>query len=87
VGALKENADALHFVNEAYKHCKPIATEGEGVEFLKVSYWGSKLLTGDTADKSLSDKGVIINGKSEDFIKAISQHRFWERENKDNVPA
>lgn len=84
---LKDDADAIHFINEAYKHCKPIAVESEGMELIKSSYWGNKLLSDNTSDKDLSDKGVIINGKPEDFIKAIAQHRFWERETKDNVPA
>ena len=79
---LKDDADAIHFVNEAYKHCKPIAAEGEGVELIKASYWGSKLQGEDA-----SDKGIILNGKPRDFIKAIAQHRFWERENKGKVPA
>ena len=87
VATLKDDADAIHFVNEAYKHCKPIAAEGEGVALIKASYWGSKLLADDTPEQNLPAKGVIINGTSQDFIKAIAQHRFWERENRDKVPA
>ena len=29
--------DAIHFVNEAYKHCKAICTTGDGSEFLNVT--------------------------------------------------
>ena len=33
--ALSRNGDAVHFVLEAYKHCKAICTVGEGVELLR----------------------------------------------------
>ncbi len=59
---------AIEFINEAYKHCKPIAAEGDGSEVLKKSGIKGK------------DKGVLINASREDFVKAIAQHRFWERE-------
>jgi catalase len=32
---MKMQGDAINFVNEAFKHCKPIGAIGEGVEFLK----------------------------------------------------
>ena len=41
--------------------------------------------------KKLPDPGVITGTKSEasakDFISAIAQHRFWEREKARKVPA
>ena len=33
--ALSEEADAIEFVNEAFRHCKAIAATGEGVNFVK----------------------------------------------------
>jgi catalase len=38
VNALIAEADAIHFVNQAYKHCKSIAVDGYGVELLNNSY-------------------------------------------------
>lgn len=80
VDALKAEADAIHFVNEAYKHCKAIAASGESVEFLKLSY----------IDVNAKDEGLIIEkngGIEKSFVKAIAQHRFWDRENARKVPA
>ncbi len=64
--------DAMHFVNEAYKHCKAIAANGEGLDDLNQSSVSIKN----------KDAGVIIDKSAKDFIKAIAQHRFWERENR-----
>ena len=84
VQALINEPDALHFVNELYKHCKAIGADAEGVDLLKASYIGKKL-----ADKSDADAlaGIVMNASSKKFISAVAQHRFWEREKKHNVPA
>ncbi|RYE01819.1 MAG: catalase, partial [Sphingobacteriaceae bacterium] len=37
--------DALHFVDEAYRHCKAIAADKEGVDLLKASYLGKKVFS------------------------------------------
>jgi catalase len=79
VATLKTNSDAIHFVNEAYKHCKAICAEDEGAEIINVSYieLGAQ-----------SQPGIIIGkAPANKFIKAISQHRFWEREMERKVPA
>jgi catalase len=81
---LKMQGDAVHFINEAFKHCKPIAAIAEGVELLKTSdIKGVKL-----SDSSLqNDRGVVtaktpseLNEFAKSFIDAIAQHRFWMRE-------
>jgi len=71
--------DAIHFVNEAYKHCKAIAANGNGENFLNSTYAKN--------DNTTKDAGIIINKSVKDFIKAIAQHRFWERERARKVPA
>ena len=40
VQTLSADADAVHFVNEAYKHCKAIAATGDGADLLRASYVG-----------------------------------------------
>ena len=75
--ALIAESNAIDFVNEAYKHCKAIAANGDGVDLLNQSY---------TANKQ-SDAGLIIDKSVKDFIKAIAQHRFWEREKVRRVPS
>ncbi len=79
--ALSGEADAIHFVNEAFKHCKAISATGDGVNFLNETFAG----------KAENDKAVIT-GKSAGnaaaaFIKAIAEHRNWERESVRKVPA
>lgn len=85
VEALTKEGDAVHFIDEAYKHCKPLAFDGEGVELLNVSYSGQKV-------SNYPDAGVIIGqsnvkATATAFVKAIAQHRFWEREKAGKVPA
>ena len=75
--ALINEPDAIHFVNEAYKHCKAIAANGDGINLLKQSYAANKP----------ADAGLIIDKSAKDFIRAIAQHRFWEREKSRKVPA
>lgn len=81
VTTLGGEADAFHFVNEAYKHCKAIAAVGEGVNFLNDSFAG----------RAEGDKAVIlgknVNAAAADFINAIAQHRNWERETARKIPA
>ena len=78
---LLDNADAIHFINEAYRHCKPIATDETGL--LDQTYAGAKLKKGGAAAAGI----LAGNGKTNAFIKAIKQGRFWEREANDKVPA
>jgi hypothetical protein len=35
VTSLKSEAEAINFLNEAYKHCKPIAASAAGIELLE----------------------------------------------------
>lgn len=88
ITALTAEPDAIHFINETYKHCKAIAADGEGLELLNETYMGAKLKQG----KSNAIAGIITSKSSnpdsvaKDFIHAIAQHRFWEREKKDKIP-
>ena len=80
---LSEEADAIEFVNEAFRHCKAIAATGEGANFIKNETY---------AGRTESDKAVILSediGKetAQKFINAIAEHRNWERETARKVPA
>jgi catalase len=95
VELLKGEGKALHFIHEAYKHCKAIAATGMGMELLRASYLGRETIpdlnTG--GNPVVTDAGVIIGRDARlddvaaEFIKAIAQHRHWSREIKDQVPA
>ncbi len=81
VAVLAADPDAIHFVNEAYKHCKAICATGDGTALLNAAF----------IDLSMEDK-AIINGKKHadaaaQFIRAIAEHRNWERETERKVPA
>jgi catalase len=88
VAALTQEAEASEFVNEAHKHCKPIAASGAGVGLLAKSL-GQKFSEGNTTGKLIaSDQGVVTSrgpltaNFTAEFVKAIAQHRHWERENR-----
>jgi catalase len=80
VNALLAEADAIHFVTEAFKHCKAIAADKEGELLLQAAL-------PPTGKKEETPAGVLINQAPEAFITAIAGHRFWEREKKPDVPA
>lgn len=70
VNTLLEHAGAIHFVAEAYKHCKPIGADDNGSELIKKA----------VPQLKDSEDGVITEGNVEDFVAAIMLHRFWDRE-------
>ncbi|NBB23028.1 catalase [Runella sp. CRIBMP] len=90
VVSLEAEADAIHFLNEAFKHCKAIAADASALQVLRGTYFGSKIPENPHQTSQVLE-GVLINETSEaladDFIEAISQHRFWQREKKNKVPA
>jgi catalase len=87
VEALKQEAEAAEFVNEAYKHCKAIAASGAGVGFLATSLAGKFTETDESEDQASVNQGVVssrdaaISNVATSFIAAIAQHRHWAREN------
>jgi len=76
--ALAENDDVMEFINDAYKHCKVIGADGEATGLLSAAPFASKL--------NNNDEGIILATEAGtesfalDFIAAMAQHRFWERE-------
>lgn len=84
--SLKEDADAVHFINEAHKHCKAIAADGNGTELLEVTAVGMEMHKHNRSNDEHVVYGVLLNRSPQEFIDAIAQHRFWERE-KSSTPA
>ena len=79
IAALKSQKEVAEFINDAFKHCKYIAAEGEGKQILS--------LTDAAKDGKPADGGVLVaegtDKKLPDtFIKLMGTHRFWEREEK-----
>ncbi len=90
VATLKAEANAVHFLNEAYKHCKAIAVDQSAQDILEATYFANKLPEDDSESGAL-EEGLIVHSQprqlSSQFIKAIAMHRFWEREKPRKVPA
>ncbi|MFD2998919.1 catalase [Pontibacter toksunensis] len=94
IEALMKEGDALHFINEAFKHCKAIATSGSGIVLFKKAEVLGVNFADKTSGKVMSDKGVVTAGNDAEakefvvhFIEAIKEHRHWDREEKMMVPA
>ena len=83
IAALLSEPNAIHFVNEAYKHCKAIATGADGVAFLKETF----VKEIESKNLNMEELGVITDGNANKFIKCIANHRFWKREEIRKVPA
>jgi catalase len=87
VEALGANPDARDFVDEAYKHFKPVGALGEGVELLRAAGINHEMLTspGRRNGKTGGRFGVVIGegsdtrGFVEQFSQAVAQHRHWGR--------
>ena len=85
VATLAAMPDAIHFVNEAYRHCKAIAAEVDARPLLERTYFGSDLdtLPGLAGVFMESDRDQL----SALFKQGIAGHRYWEREKTRKVPA
>lgn len=84
--ALARDGDAMRFLMEAWRHCKPICVIGEAAELLQAVHDGEP-------DKV--PPGVVI-GRNEpgtraqlaqEFIAAIGRHRHWGRPGLEAVAA
>ncbi|VTU40895.1 Catalase HPII [Variovorax sp. PBS-H4] len=91
--AMARNGDAVHFVLEAYKHCKAICTVGEGVQLLSRLGIGAEpptdaagVVVAQTPTTNLGDNSAALK-IAHDFIAAIAKHRHWDRAHVEGVPA
>jgi catalase len=88
--SMKKQGYVIHFINETYKHCKPIGVTGDATElFAKTSID----INVSPEENATSNMGVVTAGKGaqltdflEKFKNAMLEHRFWDRE-KSSVPA
>jgi catalase len=76
--ALKQDDEALKFIQEMYKHCKVIAADRSGADLLHAAV--PKIsVEGETRQDNIAN-GILINRTPKEFIQAVAQHRFWGRE-------
>jgi catalase len=84
--ALAGDGNAVHFVLEAYRHCKTIGVIGEGAQLLR---------TLGTGGEGAAAAGVVIGRNdppsrpqfAQEFVAALAKHRHWSRANLESVPA
>jgi catalase len=88
---LKSEGEAIHFIDEAFKHCKTIAASSEGVDLLSASnIKGVNLAANGSV---AAEMGVITSYHADPqrlaqiFVDAIKEHRHWMRSTKKKVPA
>ena len=82
-----KDGDAVHFVREAYRHCKPLCIIGESVDILRS--------VGVALPDANVPPGLVIGTNepttrlqmAQDFIAAIARHRHWGRAGIEHVPA
>jgi catalase len=93
IAALLQQGDARQFIDEAYKHGKPIGAVAEGVDLLAATGMGRLLDPQGVAPGKLAGYGVII-GKgtglkkvADQFVAALTQHRFVNRTEVDQISA
>jgi catalase len=93
IGEMEKKGETIHFINEAFKHCKPIGATAEGIDLLANTQISEvKFAVGS---KVISDMGVVTIKDAKDlsefknvFKDAIAEHRHWIREEqKEMVPA
>jgi catalase len=85
VSALEADGDAVHWIQEAYKHCKAIAAHQEAVELLAYCEIDDATLAGEQTQGTVEDRGVVtgredIDGFAASFAAAIARHRHWDRD-------
>jgi catalase len=87
VATLESDPDAVHFINEAYRHCKAIAADDDAAQVLKATYFSKKVPAAEKDNEEGVLVGKDISKLSQQFISAIAMHRFWDREKSRKVPA
>ena len=90
VATVEADADAVHFLNQAFRHCKAIAADASAMQVIEATYFANKL-AGEFTEENALMEGIVISDDpqmlADLFVKAISRHRFWHREKKRKIPA
>jgi catalase len=83
VQVLMKKGKALHFIREAFLHCKTIAAVGAGVDLLREAQLDSYAQAEE--ERITSREGVVVTRRGdpaqlvEQFLAAIAEHRHWSR--------
>lgn len=80
VEMLQKEDKVIEFLNDAYKHCKVIGAEKEGIELLNHTNFILKLSDENRIENGVITSEVPENNLPQDFIDAMGNHRVWNRE-------
>ncbi|WP_412465945.1 catalase [Pedobacter sp. KLB.chiD] len=87
---LEAEANAVHFLNEAFKHCKAIAADATAIQVLEATYFYKKL-PDEYSEETVLREGILVSDDRSSladlFTRMIAQHRFWDREVPRKIPA
>ncbi len=93
IDTLKMDSEVLNFINEAFRHYKPISASGEGIDLLMQSGLKGVDLS-QSNGKVSTDAGIVTSREASDmeafsksFLDAIKEHRHWMRSQKAMVSA
>ncbi|HVL37879.1 MAG TPA: catalase [Fimbriimonadaceae bacterium] len=95
VESLLSSGDALHWLNETFKHCKPICATNEGIHLLESASLKNVQVAAEHARAGHANDHGVVTARGEDavqmvseaFLTALAAHRFWNRPMIDQVPA
>jgi catalase len=87
-GRWTQEADAIEFVKDAFKHCKTIGASGEGVGLLEAA----RIPVGGPDDPDPADEATIVidrmsRAAGARFVASMARHRLWTRESELHFPA
>jgi catalase len=82
-----DEADAIEFVKDAYKHCKTVAATGPGTRLLEAA----QIPVGGPDDPNSADEATIVADKAsaaftQRLVAAMANHRLWTREPSLHLP-
>ncbi|QFG27566.1 catalase [Actinomadura sp. WMMB 499] len=92
VRTLSQDGDAVHFVAEAFVHCKAVGALDEGIGLLeRAGLTGVRFADEGAGGNAVVDQGVVTTRGpggdfAERFVDAVAAHRHWTRR-KSHVPA
>ena len=84
IAALAADRDAMEFVTEAYRHCKPIGATSDGTDFLR-SCPGVLDESSDQSKGVFATTGAASPAFIQQFAAAVATHRFWDRARKNRM--
>jgi catalase len=74
-------ADAVDFVRDAFRHCKAVAATGEGVSLLEAAHIPIAQPDGrNPADAATIVAPKMLPAVAKRFIEVMGLHRLWKRE-------